>query len=304
MEKAMDTQIEIVETIYGRFYTPVDELVTRQLKLYSAHTRNEIAMLISVIREQDVILDIGAHIGTFSIPIAKSHNKNVRIFAFEPQSNVFNLLCKNVQVNDLEEQIQVLNGIVSDRKKELFQCVPSHGNSMAVTFLPIDKADVAESSQAEESQNTNIYVIDEMLRNGNIPSNVNVVKIDTEGAEVKVLNSCMNLIKSNYPVIYGEINVTALEKFSATSDDIENILSPLGYHFFRNTGNRNSTDDSFKISRLKHLQNGGNFFDFLAIHSESERYPEYQQFYNQSSMKNIISRKTRNFWAWFKKGVF
>lgn len=299
----MDSSIEIVETIYGNFYTPVDDLVTKQLKLYSAHTRNEIAMLISVIREEDVILDIGAHIGTFSIPIAKSRNKKVRIFAFEAQSDVFNLLCKNVDVNDLEEQIQVFNGIVSDQKEELFKCIANRRNSMAVTFVPIDKAETVESSQAEESQNINIYVIDEMVQNGDVPSNVNIIKIDTEGAEVKVLNSCINLIKSNYPVIYGEINVTALAKFQATSDDIENILSPLGYHFFRNTKNRNSTDDSFKISRLKHLRNGGDFFDFLAIHSESERYPDSKQFYNYSSINNIIYRKTRSVWTRFKKRV-
>ncbi len=291
----MDIKIEIVETMYGRFYTPIDDLVTRQLKIYSAHTRNEIAMLMSVIREQDVILDIGAHIGTFSIPIAKSFNKNVRIFAFEPQNSVFNLLCKNVQINGLEEQISVLNGIVSDQKEESFQCVVSSGNSMAVAFLPVDKADLAESSQDEKFQDTNTYLVDEMIRNGDIPNHVSVVKIDTEGAEVKVLNSCLNMIKKNYPVIYGEINVDALRKFKATTDDIENILAPLGYHFFRNIGDRNSTNDSFKIARLKHLRNGGFFFDFLAIHPKSERYTICKQFYNHSDMKKTISRNIRYF---------
>ncbi|WP_413701739.1 hypothetical protein ACLKMH_09390 [Psychromonas sp. KJ10-10] len=63
-------EMEIVHTMYGDFTCWKNDLITDQLKAYSAHTRNELAMLSTIIQEGDNILDIGAHIGTFSIPFS------------------------------------------------------------------------------------------------------------------------------------------------------------------------------------------------------------------------------------------
>ena len=68
--------IENVKTIYGTFNSWKGDLITEQLKQYSAHTRNELAMIKSLIEHGDNILDIGAHIGTFSIPFSQFNGKS------------------------------------------------------------------------------------------------------------------------------------------------------------------------------------------------------------------------------------
>lgn len=45
---------------------PADDLITQQLIAFGAHTRNELAMLLTFIDPDDVVVDVGAHIGTFS----------------------------------------------------------------------------------------------------------------------------------------------------------------------------------------------------------------------------------------------
>lgn len=52
-------------------------------------------------REDAVIIDIGAHVGRFCIPIFLNH-RYIRVFAFEPDPNVYRYLCKNIDVNNIQ----------------------------------------------------------------------------------------------------------------------------------------------------------------------------------------------------------
>ncbi len=277
----MEKEHDFVETEFGSFHAIKDDLATRQLKQYSAHTRNEIAMLASMIREGDTVLDIGAHIGSFAIPIAKRFPDRVNIFSFEPQNDIFPLLEKNVEINKLGNQITRFNGLVSDEVKSFSAPVVVDGNSMDAVFLPSKKAKVSEEEQSDIS----VFVIDQMINEGDIPENVNVIKIDTEGAERTVLNSCQNLIRKKLPVIYGEINVPALARFKTSPKDIEKYLYSFGYHFFRNIGHRNSDNDDFVIAKLNSLRDGGRFYDFLAVHPNSDRYPSTQETFKRPNLK-------------------
>ena len=103
---------------------------------------------------------------------------------------------------------------------------------------------------------------------------IRLIKIDVEGAELSALRSCQKVIQENKPILYKELNKTALQRFKTTCKDIEDILGPLGYHYFHNIGSRNSDHDIFEIASLKALEEGGNFFDVLAVHSSDARYPK------------------------------
>jgi len=266
----MENKYECVETKFGDFHTLKNDLATDQLKQYSAHTRNEIAMLISIIREGDTLLDIGAHIGTFAIPIAKHFKGDIQIFSFEPQQEIFTLLEKNVKQNQVEGAITCLNGLVSNEQKRFSAPVVVEGNSMDAAFLPTKKK---SGNDGKSEYTIDVFVIDEMVKNKIIPEKVDVIKMDTEGAEKTVLQSCESLISKNLPVIYGEINVPALARFKTSPKEIEQFLSTFGYHFFRNIGRRNSDNDEFKIARLNSIREGGRFYDFLAVHPDDDRYP-------------------------------
>lgn len=292
-EKRVEIQLEQVETIYGKFLTIKNDIVSNQLKQFSAHQRNDLAMLISFIKEKDTILDIGSHIGTFAIPIANSLNSNVNIFAFEPQPQIYELLEKNIKLNNLEKNITTFNGLVSDKKEEFEFILGNPRNSMTGQFVPIKKERI-EDERKKRSITT--YVINEMVQRKIITDKVNVIKIDTEGAELNVIKSCFDLIDKNLPIIYGEINIKALNSFKVSPNDIEKNLFSRGYHFFRNVGERNSTNDSFTLGRLKHLRDGGQFFDFVAVHPNSDRYPKDFIFYNHFSfrLKNKLLRTLKN----------
>jgi FkbM family methyltransferase len=259
--------IERVETIYGPFYVWENDLITTQLKKFSAHTRNELAMLRSFLREGDQVIDVGAHIGTFCIPFARFVGRRGRIYAFEGERANYALLQKNIRAQGFEETIRSVCAVVSDRGAPFEQLLPpdANGNTAMYYFVP-------RASSGGEHEPTSIE-IDAWASRHHVRLRPQLLKIDTEGAEVHVLRACRGLIERHRPLIYCEINEPALHRFSHSPDDVEAFLGALGYHFFRNVGLRNSATDDYTIAPLSHLREGGSFFDVLAVHPASRRYP-------------------------------
>jgi len=52
-----------------------------------------------------IIVDIGGHIGTFSILMSKTYNDNCKIFVFEPDRANYNLLVKNIAINKIQSVV-------------------------------------------------------------------------------------------------------------------------------------------------------------------------------------------------------
>jgi len=258
--------IEKIETIYGCFYSRAGDLITEQLKQYSAHTRNELAMLKSFIREGDNIIDVGAHIGTFSIPFAIFNGGIGKVFAFEANPDNYQLLQKNILENNLETVVLPICTVISVKEQTHKMMFPKDANTGMYYFMP------TQDCGYESLDSVNI---DEWYDQNEIENPIHCLKIDTEGSELSVLRACQNILKKYKPLIYLELSDEHLRRFGNSVHDIEKILVSNGYHFFRNIGARNSDNDDFTLAHLRHLTEGGKFYDVLAIHPLSERYPKY-----------------------------
>lgn len=260
-------KIEKITTIYGYFYSKEADLMTNQLKKYSAHTRNELAMLKSLITDGENIIDIGAHIGSFSIPFARFNKGSGKIFSFEANIDNYALLKLNVSENMLGDVIIPIHAIVSDCAKKFTMLNSSDDNTGEFYFMPnLSFSDVTMSD-------TDVINIDEWYEINKSDTQIDLIKIDIEGAEMAALRSCEKIIKRYLPMMYIEINKKALDRFNTPIAEIEDALKSFGYHFFRNRGPRNSNNDIFKIARLDKIEDGGVFFDLLAIHPSSSKYP-------------------------------
>ena len=104
-----------------------------------------------------------------------------------------------------------------------------------------------------------------MLICGHGFARVSFLKIDVEGMEGFVLRSIAPLIELNRPKLYIEIAAKQLERFGTTVNELNSFLSSFGYRFFRNTGHRNSANDVYEKTEIATLDEGGDFFDVLAL---------------------------------------
>ncbi len=255
---------ETVEGIFGRFIAFPSDIITEQIKEYGAHTRNELAMLRNFIQSDDVILDIGAHIGTFAVPLIHFTGNSGKVYAFEANPETYQLLTENIAINKMQEQIIPHHGIVSSDSGSFEKSHTYDQNSGKYYFVPVEE---------KNENDIAVYHIDQWVNREEI-SSVNFIKIDVEGAEFSVLKSCRSLLEQNKPILYIEVVKSALERFGHSIEDIESLLSSLGYHFFKNMGARNSKHDRFQLARFKHLKDAGNFYDLLAIPQGHANYPD------------------------------
>ena len=83
-----------------------DTFVGRSLELYGEWCEAEIELLAQVVKAGDVVLDVGANIGTHAVSFARMVTDSGMVVAFEPQRLVFQNLCANLALNSLRNVIE------------------------------------------------------------------------------------------------------------------------------------------------------------------------------------------------------
>ena len=160
--------------------------------------------------QKGAFLDVGAHIGKYSILLGKKYSKN-KIFSFEPVEENFVKLKKNLRFNGIENA-KILSFGLSNKKGKSKLFLSSFSGSHSLVF------DVGEGIEIK------IDTLDNVVRTKKI-SKVDLIKIDVEGAEVLILEGALKTIERDKPNILFE--VWNLEQF----ERVREILGPRGYVF-------------------------------------------------------------------------
>jgi len=158
-----------------------------------------------------IFIDIGAHIGKYSIFLSKYFSK---IIAIEPDKNNFNLLSKNIRINKLEDKIFLLNIAILDKEKfvwffEYEDSVKSSIKKSKIETL-IEKYKVRSISLDELVERLGIDV-----------EKIRLIKIDVEGAEFEVIKGAIRTLKNSKPILLIEIKKNEVK--------ILKLLKHLGY---------------------------------------------------------------------------
>ena len=124
------------------------------------------------INSDDVIIDIGAHIGIFTIYASQFCN-NGKIYSFEPVRENYDLLLNNIKLNH-SEQVKPFNLAVSNT------------NDDVTIYINDDKAAHSIFPSSESSINVKSITLQNIFEENNI-NHCNFLKLDCEGAEYEIL---------------------------------------------------------------------------------------------------------------------
>lgn len=193
-----------------KFYLPfLNDWI--QSIIYNTKNFYEINMLEDVqkrIGENKSIVDIGANIGNHTIYFSKVC-KAKNVYSFEPQKNIFNILKKNVQINNVSHIVKLFNmGL---------------GKSYSHADVIVTDKNNYGSSRLNKSVEGKIEIdsLDNILIDE--ANNVDMIKIDVEGMELEVLKGATKILKKFNPLIYIEAGTS--EEFNIVS----NFLSKYRY---------------------------------------------------------------------------
>ncbi|KJR40614.1 FkbM family methyltransferase [Candidatus Magnetoovum chiemensis] len=195
-----------------------DSLFLSKNKVYEPLTTK---VLKELINEKDVILDMGANIGYYTLIFAKCTGNKGKVFAFEPQCDNFNILKQNVLLNGLSNVI-VENYALSDIEQErnLFLCT---ANSAMHSIYPQD--------YCYSAVKTKCISIDDYFKDSQME--INFAKIDIEGAEYFAIKGMQSIINNNENIkLCIEFSPYCLKTAGIESKDLLYLLQNIGFYLY------------------------------------------------------------------------
>ncbi|MCP3929694.1 MAG: FkbM family methyltransferase [Bacteroidetes bacterium] len=153
--------------------------------------------LIKHVQEGDTFIDVGAHIGFYSLLGAKMVGKNGQVVAFEPTKSSFEFLSKNTKNKD---QILVINKAVSAEKGVIsfFEFPTLYSEYNAVDVDAFQEESWFKKNKPLRSEIPAIDLDSYFQENNILPS---FIKIDVEGAEDLVIEGTLQTLEKYSPVI-------------------------------------------------------------------------------------------------------
>lgn len=130
-------------------------------------------------KDPKTVIDIGAHIGLFTLAAIRAGAK--KIFAFEPEEFNYELLCHNMKINGYEDRVDCINLGVGTAGQSKLYIHPANSGASSI-YLAADKR-----LESDKYQIINLISIRDVFKNYGIKY-CDLLKIDCEGSDKDILN--------------------------------------------------------------------------------------------------------------------
>jgi len=162
-------------------------------------------------KKGDVFIDIGAHLGKYSLIAAKIVGKLGKVIAIEANPENYRRLLENVKINSLTDIITTFNVAAYDKKTKVSLYIGDASGEHSIIF-----------NVGKKWYNIDAIPVDHVVKHLKLKK-VDWIKIDVEGAEYEVLQGLKNTLRRFRPKLIVEIHRKKRE--------VLNFMSKLGYRY-------------------------------------------------------------------------
>lgn len=223
---------------------PADHIQKTILETSTFYERELLEELRGRLLSPGIVIDVGANIGNHSLYFAQVLGR--KVMAFEPNDQAFSILKENIAVNDLERLVQPFKMALGNERGEGRSVLPENGNLGMARFEMGQGGDIPCDR------------LDDLLQDG---TDVALLKIDVEGAEVEVLAGAERLLTEQAPVLCVECATRQMRLA------VSRFLGKLGYFL---VGTFNATPTHIFVSE-KHGGLSSMLFDRLESDADERR---------------------------------
>lgn len=164
--------------------------VASSVMYYGLPDPMEMRFLLRFLSAGDVFLDVGAHLGLYTV--LASSVAGVHVVALEPSTAAFARLQENIELNSIHDQVTAIQ--------------QAAGNQVGQARLSMGcDAMNGLSHEFEQSEEVAITTVDHLLGQLN-RGEVAAMKVDVEGFELDVLDGARTMINRCHPAIVVEVN--------------------------------------------------------------------------------------------------
>lgn len=233
---------------HGDFYIFEDDIfISKSLEMYGEWSEGEMEIYKACIKPDMAVIEVGSHIGTFTVPISKLCKA---VYSFEPQRTVHQVLNTNLITNGCHNVYSYMMAVGDEHKLTSFKEVDYDSSITKQGFN-------SGAVQLKQIEGTGGYPCYQIRLDDFIPAHtpVGFIKVDAETMEVQVLKGASDLIKRNKPILYLESNPGEKELIKVVKD--------MGYRVFEHTPYGWSANN-FKKNQDQILKpRPGNIYDYM-----------------------------------------
>jgi FkbM family methyltransferase len=214
----------------ARLFVDLSDHVIGLSIVRGAYEAEEVGFVRRALRPGDTAIDVGAHIGFFTMHMAACVGPSGRVYAFEPLDANADLLERSIAENQFDDRVVFQRGAVGAASGAATLTFPHETlNSGGAYVLREGTAPLAGNL----TKDVGIVALDDVA----LRSPVRLIKMDVEGAEPQVVRGARRLIRRDRPVILSELHPTQLDRASGvTAGAFLTELAAIGYRAHRLEG--------------------------------------------------------------------
>lgn len=159
----------------------------------------------SIVMVEGTFIDIGSHIGKYTLKIADKLRKTGKVLSIEPDKRNFAKLKENIRLNNLKNVIAENVACMDDNTKKDFYLTTDLNKFSGGSTFYLDNPNKSDSKRIKEK--VQCFTLDYLVHKHRL-KNIKYIKIDVEGAELDVLHGLINILKKQKPIVI----VEALDK--------------------------------------------------------------------------------------------
>lgn len=201
-----------------------------------------LSLWIELVRNSDVVFDIGANTGIYSL-IAKSLNPQTQVFAFEPVKRVFEKLQFNNQLNGYDINCYESAASDSNGTATIYDTSDEHTYSVTVG-KNLNSSDVPVIPTTIETVR-----LDTLIERLRLPK-IDLIKLDVETHEAEVIEGLGKYLEEFQPTMLVEVLNDTVGR------NIEALVAGKGYIYF------NLDEKSGTIRQVEHISKS-DYYNYL-----------------------------------------
>lgn len=216
---------DIIEIQGSKMYVNPDKLPRRFKKTLQSYLISNgyeeltTEVFKTVIKEGDIVVDLGANLGYFTLLAAKLVGSKGKVYAFEPEPINYSLLLKNIELNGYDNVVAEHKAVSNESGKVKFFLDKTH----------IGAHTIYQTSENGEFIEVESVALDDYFKDKKHP--INVIKMDIEGAEMAALSRMDRIIRENQNLkMFVEFYPLAIARSGSSPEEFARKLLD-DYHF-------------------------------------------------------------------------
>jgi FkbM family methyltransferase len=207
--------------LYGstRLYLNPNDYI-QCMMFYNRYSREILEVFRYFAKPGDTVVDVGAHIGYFTLFLAKLVGSRGHVYSFEPDHRARSFLTKSVDGSGIDWIDVSPLALASGRGSIKFFLASGLGSSSAI-----------KSIQQLDAKETAIQTVslDELVEEESVVGNIRLVKIDVEGFELDAIRGMTRVLMDHRPVMVVEVNKEMLHARGESPANLFALLTSLDY---------------------------------------------------------------------------